>query len=103
VAVTFTPTPTAPPALCVGDCAGNGEVTVDELLLMVNIALGNALPSQCVAGDKNHDGEITIDEILTAVNNALTGCPAPQLFGGIAGIACPAGQFCEYPAGMSAL
>jgi hypothetical protein len=41
---------------------------------MVNIALGNANLSTCVAGDANHDGEITVDEILTAVNNALNGC-----------------------------
>jgi hypothetical protein len=94
-----TPTPTAPPAVCAGDCGGNGEVTVDELLLMVNIALGNTLPSQCVAGDKNHDGAITIDEILTAVNNALTGCPAPLVCGGFADVPCPSGHFCELPAG----
>ncbi|MBI3784230.1 MAG: hypothetical protein HY270_12610 [Deltaproteobacteria bacterium] len=47
---------------------------MDELLRMVNIALGNAGVDTCNAGDTNHDGEITIDEILTAVNNALTGC-----------------------------
>ena len=41
---------------------------------MVNIALGNANVSTCLAGDANHDGQITVDEILTAVNNALNGC-----------------------------
>ena len=59
---------------CVGDCGNDGTVTVDELLTMVNIALGNADASACTAGDANHDGQITIDEILTAVNNALNGC-----------------------------
>lgn len=70
-------TPTATPAasLCTGDCNGNGAVTVDEILTMVNIALGNALVSGCPAGDLNHDNQITVDEILTAVNNALNGCP----------------------------
>lgn len=40
----------------------------------MNIALGNADLSACMAGDANKDGEITIDEILTAVHNALNGC-----------------------------
>jgi hypothetical protein len=56
-----------------GDCNGNGQVTVDEILTMVNIALGNTVTA-CDAGDANHDGQITVDEILTAVNNALNGC-----------------------------
>ena len=68
-----TPTPTSTP-LCVGDCNSSTDVTVDELLTMVNIALGNADVSACMAGDANHDEQITIDEILAAVNNALNGC-----------------------------
>ncbi len=60
---------------CVGDCNNDTSVTVDEILTMVNIALGNASVSTCLAGDANHDNEITIDEILAAVNNALNGCP----------------------------
>jgi len=52
-------------------------VAVDELLTMVNIALGNAPVVTCAAGDANHDNEITIDEILTAVNNALNGGGPP--------------------------
>jgi hypothetical protein len=66
------PTPT--PISCVGDCGGDGTVTVDEILTMVNIALGNTGVSSCSAGDANHDGQITVDEILTAVNNALNAC-----------------------------
>jgi hypothetical protein len=60
---------------CVGDCGGNGEVTVDELILMVNVALGGTPVSSCLAGDRDSNGEITIDEILQAVNNSLVGCP----------------------------
>jgi len=62
--------------VCVGECNGNGQVTVDEILTMVNIALGNAQLSDCNAGDANGDGAITVDEILAAVNNALNGCGA---------------------------
>jgi hypothetical protein len=50
-------------------------VTVDEILTMVNIALGNEPLSDCGAGDGNGDHQITVDEILTAVNYALSGCP----------------------------
>jgi hypothetical protein len=74
---TATPTPTRTAVPCTGDCSGNGQVTVDEILTMVNIALGNADVSACTAGDANGSGQITVDEILTAVNNALGGCGAP--------------------------
>jgi CSLREA domain-containing protein len=59
---------------CVGDCDGNGQVAVDEILTMVNIALGNAGQWVCEIGDSNKDDLTTVDEILTAVNNALSGC-----------------------------
>ncbi|MBI3785778.1 MAG: hypothetical protein HY270_20485 [Deltaproteobacteria bacterium] len=64
-----------PPGSCVGDCSSDGEVTVDELITMVNIALGTANVGTCTAGDGNGDGEITIDEIVTGVNYALNQCP----------------------------
>jgi outer membrane protein assembly factor BamB len=70
LAATGTPTPRA----CPGDCDGNGEVTIDELLAMVNIALGTAPMASCEVGDVNRDQAVTIDEILTAVHNALNGC-----------------------------
>ena len=59
---------------CVGDCGHDGAVTVDELIAMVNIALGNAGVATCVPGDANDDGGITIEEIVAAVNRALSGC-----------------------------
>jgi hypothetical protein len=39
----FTPTPTdtpPPPPACLGDCDDSGQVTVDEVVTLVNIALG---------------------------------------------------------------
>jgi CSLREA domain-containing protein len=60
---------------CAGDCHSDGMVTVDELVLMVNIALGNALLSGCESGDGNHDSKITVDELVASVHNALDGCP----------------------------
>ncbi len=76
-APTATPTPTAPPTPsgCAGDCDGDGAVTVNEIILMVNIALGNLPLSACAGGDADQDGAITINEIIAAVINALDGCP----------------------------
>jgi len=69
------------PVGCVGDCGRDGRMTVDEILTMVNVALGNTTLCACETGDANADGQITIDEILRAVNNALTGCPVPTATG----------------------
>ena len=63
-----------PTSACVGDCNRHGAVAVDDILTMVNIALGNTPVTACDAGDANQDGQVTVDEILTAVNNALNGC-----------------------------
>ena len=68
-------TPTVTPIACVGDCNHSREVTIEELITMVNIALGNSPVSACLAGDASGDGEITVNEIIAAVNNALNGCP----------------------------
>ncbi len=61
---------------CIGDCNADGEVTVDEIVTMVNVALGNQPAQACPAGDRDGDGGITVDEIVAAVNNLLTACPA---------------------------
>jgi len=68
--------PAGAAAACVGDCNGDGAVTVNELVIMVNVAL-DALPvSSCTAGDADNSGDITIDEIVAATNNALGMCPS---------------------------
>lgn len=70
---TVPPTPT--PIPCAGDCDGSDSVTVEEIITLVNIALGTQPPAICVAGDRNGDAAVTVDEILIAVNLALLGCP----------------------------
>jgi len=60
---------------CVGDCDASTEVTVNELITMVNIALGNEDVATCISGDPSGDGRVTVEEIIKAVNNALDGCP----------------------------
>lgn len=62
---------------CAGDCGIDGTVSVDELILGVNIALGSARAGRCEAIDRDRDGSVTIAELVAAVNAALAGCPAP--------------------------
>ncbi len=62
--------------VCVGDCNGDGQVSVDEILTLVSMALGQGgtCPNGLAAG-------VTPDVsvILQAVNNALNGCAQAQL------------------------
>lgn len=65
-----------PPPACPGDCDGSGDVSINELLLGVNILVGSAAPGQCPAMDANADGTIAVNELIQAVNVALAACPA---------------------------
>lgn len=71
---TVSPTPVAPQ--CVGDCDGSGDVTVNEIITMANIALGTLPLSACQVGDADGSGDITVNEIIAAVGFALTSCPS---------------------------
>lgn len=62
-------------AQCVGDCNGDGTVSVSELIRGVNISLGIQQVSGCLAMDGNGNGVVAINELVQAVNNALNGCP----------------------------
>jgi hypothetical protein len=71
-------TPTQPPPICVGDCDGSGDVTVDEIVTLVNMALGSQTQlSACPHGipaDITDVSQIDVSVIVQAVNNALSGC-----------------------------
>jgi hypothetical protein len=59
---------------CTGDCDDSGMLTVDEIVLGVNIALGTIDVDDCLLFDGNDDGMVTVDEIVAAVSYALEGC-----------------------------
>ena len=59
---------------CLGDCSGDGIVTVNELVRGVNIALGTSPLTDCPSLDRDANDQVTVDELVEAVNNALTGC-----------------------------
>jgi hypothetical protein len=62
-------------ASCVGDCDGNRSVSVDEVVLGLDIALGRQTVDRCRAMDANNDGRVTIEEPIAAVGNFLNHCP----------------------------
>lgn len=68
------PTATPTPKSCPGDCGADSQVTVDDIVKMINIALGQQPTAACGRGDVDGSNTITVDEIVLAINNALTGC-----------------------------
>jgi hypothetical protein len=75
--ITRTPFPTltpTPPPVCVGDCNQNGAVTIDELVLGIDIGLGKSAVSQCAPADANDDDMVDVSEMVTAVSNSLNDC-----------------------------
>ena len=60
-------------APCVGDCSGDGVVTVSELISGVDIALGEQPVNTCPAFT-NASGMVDIAQLVTGVRNALNGC-----------------------------
>jgi len=50
-------------------------VAIGELIIGVNIALGNQPLANCLALDSNSNGMVQINELIAAVTAALTGCP----------------------------
>jgi hypothetical protein len=64
-------TTVTPTSACVGDCNGDRTVSVDEILTLVNMALGNG--GTCLSGlAAGVTPDVSV--ILTAVNNVLNGC-----------------------------
>lgn len=67
--------PPGAPALCTGDCDGDGRVTVSELVRGVRIALEIESAGTCSALDGDGNGAVTIAELVAAVRAAVEGCP----------------------------
>lgn len=65
----------SPAAACVGDCSGDGRVTVDEVVLGLDIGLGRRSTTACSRIDADEDGAVSISELTRAVASLLEGCP----------------------------
>lgn len=61
---------------CIGDCSGDGDVTVDEIVVGVRIALEELPRSACPNGGPG----INVSGLVTAVRLALEGCAAVRDF-----------------------
>jgi hypothetical protein len=61
---------------CLMDCNNDNRVTVDEVVLGIEIALGKSRGGlkRCPLADATGDGLITIDELITAIRAMLYGC-----------------------------
>lgn len=69
-------TATAQSTCCGGDCNGDGNVTVSDLLVLVNIALGNQQADACLCAPECGAIEVACLPMIIAVRHALEGCPA---------------------------
>src|SRR5262249_14217753 len=59
---------------CLGDCGGDGTVSVSELVRGVGTAVRTQPLSGCTAFDGDSDGNVAVNELVKAVGNALNGC-----------------------------
>jgi len=65
------------PSSCIGDCGGTHTVAVNDIITLVDIALGTAQPSACASGVPS-GADVTVAVIVQAVNNALNSCGEGQ-------------------------
>ena len=59
------------PISCLGDCDGDGAITIAELVRGMSIALGSAALAVCPTFDVDGDGQVAVDELLRAVRRSL--------------------------------
>jgi len=66
-----------PSRLCFGDCDLSFDVTIDEVVLGLKIALGDAAIDQCPGLDIDRSATATVEEVVAAVGSSLNGCRLP--------------------------
>jgi hypothetical protein len=66
-------------AVCVGDCDGNGQVSIAEAQACVNLAHGLPAPP-CAAADQNHDGTVEPNEVDACIQAFLDAAACPMVF-----------------------
>jgi len=65
-----------PQRACPGDCDFDDNVTVDELVTGISIALGEKTLAHCISFDSSGEGDVSVDELIANINLALLGCGA---------------------------
>jgi hypothetical protein len=64
--------------LCLGDCDGDGSVSVRELVRAVDRGLARG-GSDCPFSDREGDGSVDLSELLAAVSNSIERCPSREM------------------------
>lgn len=59
---------------CPGDCDNSGDVTIDEVIGGVRMAVEGLPPDRCARMDVSGEGAVTVDEVVRAIRSALQGC-----------------------------
>jgi len=60
---------------CPGDCDGDGQVVVAEVIVAVRILLGETALTACPIADHDVDGKVSVGDVVRAVRASLDGCP----------------------------
>ena len=60
---------------CTGNCNGDARVTIDEIIVGVNMALGLLPLATCPRFDRDGSGAVGIDELIAAIDSLERGCP----------------------------
>ena len=63
-----------PTEFCIGDCSGDGRVSITDLTNGIKIALNQEVLDGCGVFDGDLDGSVTVDELVAAVRNAHNDC-----------------------------
>lgn len=61
--------------VCVGDCNGDGEVSLGEVQTAFNAFLNDDV-ELCEAADSSGDGSVSLGEVQQSFNSFLDGCPS---------------------------
>jgi YVTN family beta-propeller protein len=69
----------ASPPICVGDCDGDGTVTVVDVIRALGVTFDPSALQSCESADIDGNRRVTVDELVSSVSHALSGCPAPSL------------------------
>ena len=63
---------------CIGDCGGDGTVSIADLMVGVAALLNDTTPEACVAWDPDLDFHVRVDDLVRGVARALAGPCRPS-------------------------
>ena len=73
-AIAIAASPSRAASACAGDCNEDGAVSIDDLVLTVNVGLGVMPMTDCTSADSDSNQRVDIDEMVHAVQNSIRGC-----------------------------